>query len=123
MRADLPWLGENVLVLRDAAIEAVGKCLQPHGELLPLECDDARLVLFSAPVKTGVLDESRSHLERFDSGRIMALRSPTFRLPALQGVAAFKLAEMPRGDLFLEGALVADIVATGLSAGTDFVLA
>lgn len=119
-RADMPWLGSEALVLRDEAIETVGALLRPHGELLPLVCDDARLALFSAPVVVGVLDGDRSDIVRFGSGRIMALRAPAFHAAALGDTKAFKLAEMPRGDLYLAGELVDAIRATGMTAGTDF---
>lgn len=122
-RSDLPWLGGHVLVLRDEAIEAVGEILRPHGELLPLVCDEARLALFSAPVVQGVLDEARSDMVRFGSGRIMALRTPAFRRSALGGRGAFRLAEMPRGDLYLTGHVVEAIRSTGMTAGTHFTLA
>lgn len=119
-RADLPWLGADAIVLRDEAIETVGALLRPHGDLLPLLCDDARLALFAAPAVAGVLDEGRSDMVRFGSGRIMSLRAPVFRAAALGNTKAFKLAEMPRGDLFLAGQLVEAIRATGMTAGTDF---
>jgi hypothetical protein len=118
--AYLPWLGSEAIVLRDEAIETVGALLRPHGELLPLLCDDARLTLFAAPAVAGVLDENRSDLDRFGSGRVMALRAPVFRADVLGSTGAFKLAEMPRGDLFLTGDLVEAIRATGMTAGTDF---
>ena len=121
-RSDMPWLGGHVLVLRDEAIEAVGEILRPHGELLPLICDEARLALFSAPVVAGVLDEARSDLVRFGSGRIMALRAPTFRVAVLGRVGAFKLAEDPRGDLYLTDHVVEAIRSTGMTAGTHFTL-
>lgn len=121
-RSDLPWLGGHVLVLRDEAIEAVGEILRPHGELLPLLCDEARLALFSAPVVQGVLDEARSDMVRFGSGRIMALRAPAFRGSALGGRGAFRLAEMPRGDLYLTDHVVEAIRSTGMTAGTHFTL-
>jgi hypothetical protein len=122
LRADLPWLGSEAVVLRDEAIETVGSLLRPHGEILPLVCDEARLALFAAPVVAGALDEDRSELVRFGSGRIMVLRTPAFHVSALRGAAAFKLAEMPRGDLYLTDTLVDAIRATGLTAGTDFTL-
>ena len=75
-RAAMPWLAADLLVLRDEAIEAVGPLLEPHGVLLPLECDEADLVLFSAGVRESVLDEARSELVRFDSGEIMYLPAP-----------------------------------------------
>ncbi len=120
LRSDLPWLGSDVLVLRDEAIETVGEVLRPHGELLPLLCDEARLALFSAPVVQGALDEARSDIVRFGSGRIMALRAPAIREAALGGMWAFKLAEMPRGELYLTEQLVEAIRGTGMTAGTEF---
>ena len=122
MRSDMPWLGEHVIVLRDEAIEIVGEILRPHGELLPLLCDEARLALFSAPVVEGVLDEAESDIVRFSTGRIMSIRSPAIRSEALGAISAFKLAEMPRGDLYLSENLVKEILATGMTAGTQFKL-
>lgn len=118
--AYLPWLGSGELVLRDEAIDVVGALLQPHGELLPLECDQARLALFSAPTVAGALDEQRSEIVRFNSGRIMWLPGPVFRPEALRSMQAFKLSEMPRGKLYLGEELVQSIRAAGYTSGTDF---
>ena len=121
-RADLPWLGFHVLVLRDHAIEAIGAILQPHGELLPLQCDDARLSLFSAPLIAGALDVEHSDIKRFpSSGRIMKLTRPVFHAAAIGDTMAFKLEEMPRGSLYLTEPLVEAILATRRTAGTNFV--
>ncbi|MBB2974946.1 hypothetical protein FHX49_000487 [Microbacterium endophyticum] len=119
-RADMPWLGRHVLVLRDEAIEVVGPLLRPHGELLPLVCDYARLMLFSAPLIAGVLDEERSKTVRFRAGGIMSLTEPVFRVEALGSSQVFKLAEMPRGSLYLRAELVEAILATGMTSGTNF---
>lgn len=119
-RADLPWIGSHALILRDQAIDTVGRLLAPHGELLPLDCKEARLAVFSAPIVTGVLDEDRSDMVRFGTGRIMAVRRPVFRLDVLGNAKAFKLAEMPRGDLYLSADLFDALRATGMTAGTDF---
>ncbi len=121
-RADLPWLGSHVLVLRDDAIERVGPFLAPHGELLPLLCDDAHLAVFSAPAVAGALDENRSDIVRFRSGRIMAIRHPIFRRHPIGTSKAFKLAEVLRGDLYLTADIVDKIRATGMSSGTNFEL-
>lgn len=122
-RADLPWLGSHDLVLRDEAIDTVGSLLAPHGELLPLACEQARLAVFSAPAVAGVLDEERSDIVRFGSGRIMAIRHPVFRRDVLGASKAFKLAEMPRGELYLAEDIVDEIRATGMISGTKFKLA
>ncbi len=122
-RADMPWLNSGVIILRDEAVDVVGEILRPHGVVLPLLCEEARLALFSAPLVEGVLDEERSQIKRFRSGRIMELRKPVFRTGLLGGVKAFKLSEKPRGDLYLTGDVVEEILATGLTSGTDFELA
>ncbi len=122
-RADMPWLSSDVIILRDEAVDVVGEILRPHGVVLPLLCEEARLALFSAPLAEGVLDEERSQIKRFRSGRIMELRKPVFRTGLLGGVKAFKLSEDSRGDLYLTGDVVEEILATGLTSGTDFELA
>lgn len=76
-RAEMPWLGSHALVLRDKAIESVGPILKRCGELLPLLCEEARVVLFSAPLVSGALNEDLSEMVRFGSGRIMALPAPS----------------------------------------------
>lgn len=119
-RADLPWLGSDVLVLRDEAIEAVGPLLLQSGELLPLACDEADLVVFSARLVEGALDEERSRIVRFPSGKILALPRPVFHDDVVSSARAFGLAEMPRGPIFLTQPLADAIRATGLSSGTDF---
>jgi len=121
-RADMPWLNSGVIILRDQAVDVVGEILRPHGVILPLLCEEARLALFTAPLVEGVLDEERSQIKRFRSGRIMELRKPVFRTAILGETRAFKLAELPQDDLYLTGDLVEKIVATGLTSGTDFEL-
>lgn len=119
--AGMPWLGSHVLVLRDRAIDSIGPLLEPHGQLLPLVCPEARLVVFDAHVLSAVLDEERSDAVRFGSGRIMRLKTPVFRKDAIAEVGAFKVAEMPRGSVYLTPELVRAIVETGDSSGTSFI--
>ena len=121
--AGMPWLGSHVLILRDRAVDSIGPILEPHGQLLPLACTEARLVVFDAQVLPGVLDEERSELVRFGSGRIMKLKVPVFRSAYPEGAGAFKVAEMPRGPILLTRNLVRAIEDTGDSAGTSFVAA
>lgn len=103
--AAMPWFGSHVLILRDAAIDAVGQLLAEYGEILPLTSSDADMAVFSARSLSGALDLERSDVVRFGTGRIMDLRRAEFRT------------EMIAGDL------VDSIRSTGQSAGTDFVLA
>ncbi|MGV8857607.1 hypothetical protein [Rhodoglobus sp.] len=59
---------------------------------------------------------------RFSDGGIMYMPQPIFHSDVVSGAGAFKLAEMPRGDLHLTGELVDAILATGQTSGTDFTL-
>ena len=120
--AYLPWMGSGELILRDEAIDTIGPLLEPHGEVLPLLCDEARLALFTASTVEGVLDEQRSDIIRFGSGGILDLRAPVFHLDRLGHRQAFKLAEMPRGSLYFLESLVKELRATSLTSGTDFSL-
>jgi hypothetical protein len=46
--AQMPWLNDSVLVVRDDAIEKLSPILHPYGELLPLSCAEADLAVFNA---------------------------------------------------------------------------
>lgn len=53
----------------------------------------------------------------------MAVPAPVFRQDMLEHAQAFKLVEMPRGDLYLGEELVSAIRATGMTSGTEFKIA
>lgn len=122
-RADMPWLGSNTLILRDAAIDTVGPLLSEFGQLLPLLCADARLVFFAADPLPGAIDIERSEIVRFKDGSgIMDIKRAVFNDEVVSGRGAFKLPEMPRGDVYLTEKLVSAIRATGHDSGTEFKL-
>jgi hypothetical protein len=119
-RSWMPWLGSHVLILRDDAIEAVGSILSPHGALLPLRCADARLSLFTTNLIPDAIDQAHSQLVRFDSGNILDIVKLSLNGSIVDDVEAFKLAEQPRGSIYLSDRLVARIKATGKTAGAEF---
>lgn len=119
-RAELPWLGEHVLILRDQAIESVGAVLARYGELLPLECAEARLAVFNATQILDAIDEERSDLIRFGSGRLMKIVHPVFR-EGIEETGVFKWGMDPVGPIYFARSVAERISATGHSAGTDFV--
>jgi hypothetical protein len=122
-RAQMPWFGEHLLMLRDEAIDGVGPLLEPWGELLELDCPDARLVVFNPrTLLAGALDVERSDLRVLPSGNVGAIYWPVFNVEVVEGVGAFRVAEQQiAGELFLAGWLVEEILATGLTAGTSFI--
>lgn len=116
----MPWLNKTVLVLRDDAIRKLSPILEPHGELLPLSCSEADLVVFNATRKISALDEDRSEIVRFGSGRIMTIPRLVLRETETTG-DIFKLAEMSNGPLLLSEPLVEQIRETVAPDGTAFV--
>jgi hypothetical protein len=120
-RADVPWFMGN-LVLRDKAIAAATPILTPLGELLPLECVDAKLVCFNATRVLDVLDEDQSQIARFPStGRIMAIEKYVFQLDAIPERAAFRIPQQMTGDVYFTEPVVEDLRGLGLT-GLDFKL-
>lgn len=122
-RAWMPWYGSHLLVLRDEAIDAVGPLVLPFGSLIELPSKAARIAIFAAQTREQMLDVNRSEIIRFpSSGRVMSVRSPVFRDELVAEVDAFRLEEMRRSALYLTEALVDEIIATGLTSGTEFEL-
>ena len=118
-RAAAPYLNRSVLVLRDEAVEGLGRLLAPHGALVPLKCADAELVAFVAPV-LDLMDEEASELVRFDSGRVMDVLRPRFREGA-DAHPAFRVSSMPAGPLFVSAGLAEELSGRGLLSGTSLV--
>lgn len=121
-RAVLPWLGSFALVLRDEAIDTIGPLLSDYGQLLPLLSPDARLSLFAARLVPGAISLEKSEIVRSSDGEIMYFQRPVFNDEVIAEAGAFKLPEMPRGDVYFTERLVDAIRATGCDTGTKFEL-
>lgn len=122
LRAKIPfWSGSrNVLVLRDEAIESVGAVLERHGELLPLEGRNARLVMFTGPLVSDALREDESELHRSPGSIYVRLDRGVFRADRVGDLKAF-VVPVGRGyDLILSDGLVQELEATGDTAGVVF---
>jgi hypothetical protein len=76
---DFPLLFGPVPVLSERAAGALGELIEKHGELLPLRCDEGRYYAVNVTRVVDALDESRSELKRFRSGRIMRVLRYEFR--------------------------------------------
>jgi hypothetical protein len=119
--SDLPYLASHVLVLRDEAFAALSDVLAEYGELLPLSCPDTGLWVFNALRVVDALDEDRSTLRRFSSGRIADIQRYAFDLERIAGIDIFRLPQTPRGPLCLGGGFVDRVRAAALR-GVDFQL-
>jgi hypothetical protein len=118
-RADVPWMSAMSLFLRDEAIKTAGPILEQYGELLPVECDSADVVVFNAGQVLDVLDEDQSEIDRFADGRLMGIDTYVFRGDGIPERAAFKIPQEPDGPIFYTDALVAELNALSLS-GLDW---
>jgi hypothetical protein len=122
LRATIPcWLAsKNVLVLRDEAIESVGSVLARHGELLPVDGRNARMVIFSAPLVADGLIEGESELHQSPGSIYVRLDRGVFDAGLIGELQAF-VVPVGRGYiLFLTKGLVREIEATGDTAGVVF---
>jgi hypothetical protein len=118
-RSDSPWLLDDMLILRSQAAEALKPFLLNHGELLPLHCEQAELVVFNALRVVDALDEAASTLTRFRSGRIMLVDRHVFRKQVIQGLHAFKVTSLQPSSLFVSEEFVERWHAAGLK-GIEF---
>jgi hypothetical protein len=114
-RADVPWMSDIVLFLRDEAIKTAGPILEQYGELLPVECDSADVLVFNAGQVLDVFDEERSEIRRFSSGKLMGIDTYIFNGDGIPERAAFKIPQQPRGPIFFTEAVVEELNALSLA--------
>ncbi len=118
-RSDSPWLGSHALIFRLDAALAMGQVLSANGELLPLTCSDADLVVFNPTRVLDALDEAASTVTRFKNGRLMRISSHVFHADVVAGIDAFKISSLMAGPTFVSGQFVERWESQGL-AGLEF---
>lgn len=99
--SDTPWLGEHALIFKQSAIDILGAMLREYGELLPLECSEAEVFIFNPTRVIDVLDEQRSSLLRFSSGRIMDISRYIFHADAIRNISIFKIPNLRVSPTFV----------------------
>lgn len=72
-KADMPWHGSGVLVLKRRAREVLENALANDAEILPSYCDGEDLWLVNAWRVVDALDEEQSQIRRFRDGRVMSI--------------------------------------------------
>jgi uncharacterized protein DUF1629 len=114
--SDVPWLGKHAPVLKVNASEALRPVLTRDGELLPLMCEESKLVVYNVTRVLDALDLDRSEVVKFPStGRIMKVKSYVFRPDRVRGHRAFKVPELLRGSVFVTDEVVSTAKAAGLT--------
>lgn len=94
-----------MLPVRQRGVDLLGDVLRLDGELLPLDCADGEpLWTFNVTTLLDCLDERRATLLRMpDSGRIIRINVPVFRMDALAASAAlvFRVPQLSRGLIYV----------------------
>ena len=112
--SDSPWLGSHVLIFKRPALEALSPVLSPHGELLPLACDDAELWVFNPTRVLEALDDANSVVERGSTGEVMRIARYGFLKDVINGLDAFKIAGLKNSATFVSERVVDAWNAAGL---------
>jgi hypothetical protein len=104
--ADAPWLGTHALIFRPSVVDALGRELRAYGELLPLACSDAELVVFNPTRLLDALDEDASSVNRFDDGSLIWIDHHVFHPEVVRGVDIFKIPNLRSSPTFVNEAFV-----------------
>lgn len=109
----------GIPVFSDKAVKVLDELIQPYGELLMLSGAGKRYSVFNVTAFVDALDESKSDLVRFASGKIMTVNRYAFRRDVSVDIPIFKLPQLPRGPVFVSADFVDRVRTSGLS-GFDF---
>lgn len=112
--SDSPWLGAHALIFRSHAADAMRTMLMDHGELLPLTCQGANLLIYNATRVIDALDERESDVQRFRDGRIIMIQRYVFRGDPIAGVDVFKIPSLKVSPTFVSQRFVDRWGAVGL---------
>jgi hypothetical protein len=93
----------DVPVFTRAAYETLSGVLEGRGETLPLGTAD--VVAFNVTRVVDALDEDRSEIKRFSSGRVMRIAHPVFDPAKVAGETIFRVTTYPR-TVFVTDAFV-----------------
>lgn len=111
--SDFPTLG-TVPVFSERALDALLDLLVENGEILPLDCCGEKYFAYNTTRRLDALDEERSILVRFDTGRIMDVRAYEFFPERLGTAAVFRLPQL-RARSFVTDAFARRIDDAGLT--------
>jgi len=100
-------------------LDALGPLLREYGELLPLKCRDADLVMYNPTRVIDALDEEASSVIRFPEGRLMWIRHHVFRADVVTDIDIFKIPNLRVSPTFVSHRFVDRWMASGLK-GLEF---
>lgn len=117
--SDLPWFRSDAWFVRSSALVDIGSLLVENGELLPVKCESADLVLFNSTHVVDVVDQDRSTILRFPDGRPYFVREFIFNETVHKVPAVFKIDLMRVNPILVSDVFVDTWRAAGLK-GLEF---
>lgn len=97
---DFAFLG-TIPVLSARAVGALSSMLEKRAELLKLRYPRGEYYALNVLRTVDALDEGSSELERFHSGRVMAVNRFAFKAERLQDEVIFRIPQLQRGHVFV----------------------
>jgi len=119
LSSDSPWLGSHALIFRARAVEMLGTLLREYGELLPLACSKAHVLIYNPIRVIDALDERASSVLRFRDGRIMMIKRHVFRHDIVRDVDVFKIPSLRVSPTFVSQRFIEAWEVSGLK-GLEF---
>jgi hypothetical protein len=119
VKSDSPWLGSHALLFRTSAVDALGPMLREYGELLPVECWDADILMYNPTRVIDALDEEASSVIRFDDGGLIMIRRHVFRADVVADIDIFRIPNFRVSPTFVSHRFVDRWMASGLK-GLEF---
>lgn len=106
-----------ILAFTLKAFNKVGHLFSKSGEFLPLRMKGEKLYVYHCTNVLNVLDENRSQIERFSTGRIMNIVDYKLKLDELDSVDVFRI-EGDKWKVFVSEEVVKEISISGLKGGS-----
>ena len=117
--SDAPGFTPGELALTEAARSVLGPYINECGEILPLKCESADFYLLNITNIIDALDESRSRIERYSSGRIMHISEYIFNRAMLANQFLFRISSFAASPIYFTDTAVEIWMRAGLR-GLDF---
>jgi hypothetical protein len=102
-------------------VEALSDLLRQNGQILPLLSEDGDYCAYNVTTLLDALDEDRSVVERFSSGRVMSVQRFVFRPEVIAAHPIFKIPQFPHAHAFITDEFVRRVQSarlTGLAPKT-----
>jgi hypothetical protein len=113
--SDTPGLASHIPVFSERAVRSLNDLLRPYGEFLPLKCNQGKYFAFNVTCVIDALDEDKSDIVRFDTGRILDIKKYVFNMDKIGSIPIFKLQQIPLVRVFVTDGFARQIEAAGLT--------